>query len=129
MASTNKNPYRDGSAYNKLFAFIRSKQVVTVAQLSEAGFKPADITVVLSPRAVGTSKGDPRGNLSSQGHVYYMERLPKKNKGEAQRFRIRWRKEPMEKRTRHIQKELASQKVVDAPVDTPVKTSDEVAVD
>jgi hypothetical protein len=106
MASKNKNPYRDGTAYNKLFDYIRSKQIVTVDELSKAGFKSADISVILSPAKEGVGRGDPRGNLSAQGHLYFMDRMTKKNKGEAQRFRLRWREVPLDKRSRYVKKEI-----------------------
>jgi hypothetical protein len=117
MASKNKNPYREGSAYNQIFAFIRKNQVVTRNQLVEAGFKSADITVVLSPRAEGISTrgGDPRGNLSARGEYYFMDKLAKKEKGEAQRFRLRYRVVELEKATRHMKKEVEA--VKEAPIE------------
>jgi hypothetical protein len=102
MASKNKNPYRDGSAYHAIFNFIqKAKGIVTRTQLLDAGFPVADVTVVLSPRAEGSSTrgGDPRGNMSAQGHLYFMDKLNKK-KGEDQKFRLRWRKAPLDKRVR-----------------------------
>jgi len=116
MASNHKNPYREGSAYNAIFAFIRKNQVVTRNQLLEAGFKTADITVVLSPRAEGVSTrgGEPRGNLSARGEYYYMEKIAKKEKGDALRFRLRYRMTPLEKNSRHIKKEVeATKEVID----------------
>ena len=95
MSSKNNNPYRVGSKYHDLFAQVRKKQVVTRQDLVEQGFSPHDVTVVLSPRAEGTGRGDCRGNMSAQGHVYYMEPLNKK-KGETKRFRLRWRKTPLD---------------------------------
>ena len=77
----------------------------------------ATVTVILSPRewdgkpadkdgtlhakvtrigedgkpVVTSSKGDCRGNMSAQGHVYFMEKLARKE-GEEQRFRLRYYK-------------------------------------
>jgi hypothetical protein len=111
MASKNRNPYREGSKYREIFEFIRSNQIVTKAQLLDAGFTVSDVTVVLSPRAEGSSTrgGDCRGNYSAQGEVYYMDKLNKK-KGEEQRFRLRYRSTPLEKRVRPLKKEVAIQK-------------------
>jgi hypothetical protein len=121
MASKNKNPYREGCAYAKIFAYIQKENgVVTRAGLLKKGFSVSDVTVVLSPRAEGSSKrgGDVRGNLSAQGHIYYMEKL-KKEVGEVQRFRLRWRKTPLAKHVRPPVKEVESQKTpkVEAPVE------------
>ena len=133
MASKNRNPYREGSKYHEIFEFIRQKQVVTRAQLLEQGFPIADVTVVLSPRAEGISTrgGDPRGNLSAQGHVYYMEKLNHK-KGEAQKFRLRYRETALEKRVRPPKVEVASQKAeapatAEAPAETPVEATEVTA--
>jgi len=111
MASKNKNPYRAGSAYANIFDFIRSKQVVTRSDLLKQGFSVSDVTVVLSPRAEGSSTrdGDCRGNLSAQGQVYFLEKLAKKQ-GEDQRFRLRYRKTELEKRVRPPKVEKASKK-------------------
>lgn len=111
MASKNRNPYRENTSYHTIFENIRKNQVVTRKGLIEAGFPVADITVVLSPRAEGAStrEGDPRGNLSARGHVYFMEKLNKK-KGEAQKFRLRYRAETLEKRVRPLSKEVVAQK-------------------
>lgn len=122
MASKNKNPYREGCAYNQIFAFIRKNQVVTKNQLVEAGFSVSDITVVLSPRAEGISTrgGDCRGNLSARGEYYFMDKISKKEVGEAQRFRLRYRVTPLEKATRHLKKEVVAVK------ETPVQTAEVV---
>ncbi len=127
MASKNKNPYREGSAYNQIFAFIRKNQVVTKTQLIEAGFSTSDVTVVLSPRADGVSTrgGDCRGNLSARGEKYFMEKLSKKEVGESQRFRLRYRVVELEKATRHLKKEVAA--VKDTPVATEVVETADIA--
>ncbi len=125
MASKNQNPYRDGVAYNKIFAFIRKNQVVTRQQLLDQGFSVADVTVVLSPREVGKTRegADCRGNMSAAGHLYFMDKLAKV-KGEAQRFRLRWRKTPLDKHVRppQIQKDSTKSGKVVADVVTPEAT-------
>lgn len=105
MGAKNENPYpRDGAA-KKLFAFIKKSQVVTRKQvlehaMSELGMNErqamGQMACVLSPRDADQCKGECRGNVSSYGHLYYIEKLPKKVKGEAQKFRLRWRKTPLE---------------------------------
>ena len=119
MASKNKNPYSEKSAYGRIFDFIRKAQVVTRKSLLEAGFTVSDVTVVLSPRAEGASTrgGDPRGNMSAQGHIYYMEKL-KRKKGEDQKFRLRWRKTPLDKLVRPPKVNKDSQKTGSKKVKT-----------
>lgn len=117
MASKNKNPYPNTSkknGYRAIFEAIRaSKGIVTRQSLIEQGFSVHDITVVLSPRTEGSSKrgGDCRGNMSAQGHVYFMHKL-KEVKGESQRFQLRFRKVAMDKRVRAPKKDVKSQKEV-----------------
>ena len=112
----NKNPYRDGSAYNKAFADLRSAGAkgITRAAMLESGHAVADITVVLSPRAEGESSRtkDCRGNCSAQGHKYFV--MKKKADGAPARFVLRWRKVIGEKRIRPISKNVASQKAAKA---------------
>ena len=110
--SKNENPYRKESKYWNIFQYIRKHQVVTRQELIDQGFDIHSITVVLSPRAEGTStrNGDCRGNMSAQGHVYFMDKLNRK-KGENQKFRLRWRKEPIEKHVRVLKTEVPSKKV------------------
>jgi hypothetical protein len=66
--------------------------------------KPADVTVILSPRL--TSKiGDPRGNISSCGHEYYMQKLNRATHAgirDPQKFQLRWRVTALEPRTRQV---------------------------
>ena len=112
MASKNKNRYTAGSAYANIHDAIRAagQKGITRSELIAMGFTVSDITVVLSPRAEGVSTrgGDCRGNLSSQGHLYFMDK--RKKDGEAARFVNHWRKVPLEKRVRPPKKEVASQK-------------------
>ena len=117
MASKNKNPYTVGKPYAQVFDLIRGtgNKGITRKDLVEAKVcGMAGITVVLSPRAEGLSTrgGDARGNLSSQGHLYFVEK--RKKDGEAARFVLRWRKVPLEKAVRAPKKEIESQKAVKA---------------
>lgn len=106
-----KQVYKRGN-YAKLESFWRSekKGIATRQEMvangvangmteSEAG---ASVTVILSPRAAD-GRGDCRGNLSAQGHLYFAEPLAKA-KGEDRRFRFRTRAEPLEKRSRTADK-------------------------
>lgn len=112
-----KNPYREGGNYHKLFAFIQSNnRIVTRPQmvafamtlLDDKGVAlteqaaEASVTVVMSPRKE-SKRGDCRGNLSAQGHVYYMEKLSlgkapegvsRREHNKTRKFRLCWR-EPM----------------------------------
>jgi len=104
MSKRNKNPYKRG-AYHALFAVMQASGIVTRSQLVSAAQKEgmsesaanATVTVLLSPRET-SGRGDCRGNISAQGHIYFVEKL-KKNGGE-QRYRLRFRKTPLEPRTR-----------------------------
>ncbi len=124
MSKEHKNPYRDGTAYAKIFDAIRKakNQTVTRQGLIEQGFSAHDITVVLSPREVGTSRGSPAGNFSAQGELYFM--LPKKVKatvkkidgemtkvaGQPKTFSLRWRKEALEPHCRPVSEKVAKAK-------------------
>ena len=99
----NPNPYKRGN-YVALFAYVKQHQIVTRKQLLDHAINElsmseqaaaASVTVVLSPRAKGASRGDCRGNASAQGHIYFMEKLNRK-KGEDQKLRLRFRKTPLE---------------------------------
>jgi hypothetical protein len=111
MAKKMNNPYRQGSKYAEIFDAIRSARIVTKQGLIDQGFTVSDVTVVLSARAEGSSTrgGDCRGNMSAQGHLYFMEKL-KKTKGEPQRFRYRQRKVVLDKLVRPPKKNRAPQK-------------------
>ena len=107
MSTKNKNPYNEGGKYGKIFAFVKKAQVVTRQQVLDYAVKKlrmaksaanAAVTVVLSPRA-SSKRGDCRGNMSAQGHLYYLDKLAKKP-GEKQKLRLRWRKPALEPRTR-----------------------------
>jgi hypothetical protein len=130
---SNANPYREGSDYNKLFGHLKAKQVVTrkdlISYSKSAMHKTeaqatADVTVILSPRK-DSKRGDCRGNMSAQGHVYFMEKLPRKTvKGvkEPQKFRLRYRSVPLEARKRSIKLDVPAQKVENKATVKTVKT-------
>jgi hypothetical protein len=112
MSKKNKNPYRSGSAYAGVFEALRKagQKGITRQALLEADHAVADVTVVLSPRAEGSSTrgGDPRGNLSSQGHLYYVDK--RKSEGEPARFVLRWRKNALDRRVRPLKKIVKAKK-------------------
>ena len=104
--SKNKNPYQRGN-YVALFAKVQKDQIVTKAGLITYAVEKlgmtetaadASVTVVLSPRE-RSERGDCRGNISAQGHLYYMDKL-KRKKGEDQKLRLRWRPEALPVRVR-----------------------------
>ena len=87
-----KNPYRPKSNYFKLFGFLQKHETVTRRQLElfarrKLHLSPmaakASATIILSPRA-SSKQGNGRGNISSQGHLYFMEKIDNK-------FRLRFR--------------------------------------
>jgi len=108
MSKKNKNPWaRATGAASQIFAYLKSKQVVTRPQLldyamNELGLNEkqamGQIACVLSPRHPDQCKGDPRGSVSAKGHLYYIEPLPKKARGDQKRFRLRWRETPLEQK-------------------------------
>ena len=114
--SKRSNPYTDGSAYGAIFDLIRGSkgQTVTRKELIEAGYSISDITVVLSPRDESQCKGDCRGNMSAQGHVYYLKVL---GQGREKKFRLCWRKVALNKLKR-------AKKEVVAPVKTKAKAKE-----
>jgi len=112
--STMQNPYRNSSAYHKVFEAVRAvgQKGISKKGLLNAGHKMADITVVLSPRET-SSRGDCRGSLSSRGHIYFMEKKARRMIGgmkEPQRFALRWRKKMLPQHKRHEMNAVASQK-------------------
>jgi len=129
-----ENPYREGQ-YHEEFAFIMKKQYVTRKDVLDftlqkfGKYKPADVTVLLSPRKSST-RGDCRGNISAQGGLYYMEKLPRQVKAgvkEPQKFRLRWREKVLEPRTRQEKVEIQSQKTqAPAKVVVPEKITEPV---
>ena len=112
-----KQVYKRGN-YAKLESFWRSEKkgiatrqervadgVANGMTESEAG---SSVTVLLSPRSAD-GRGDCRGNLSAQGHLYFAEPLAKA-KGENRRFRFRMRATPLEKRSRNSDKPVVKAK-------------------
>ena len=69
----------------------------------------ATATVLLSPRAEGSGKGDCRGNASAKGGKYFMEVL-NKVQGEEKRFRYRNRKVELPQKSYRKTPEVPQQK-------------------
>jgi hypothetical protein len=111
MKNPQTNPYREGSLYFKLFAFMQSfkgkpftfDQVMEYAKtelnmITTAA--TASVTVVMSPREV-TEWPKGMGNMSAKGEFYLLHPLNRKETvgedgitvKEDQRFQLRWRKE------------------------------------
>ncbi len=106
--SGHANPYREGCQYHATFGYMQKKQVFTRAEVlafTAEKFgkeKPADVTVLFSPRKE-SKRGDCRGNISAQGHLYFVGKLARQVKGGVkgpQKFRLFWRAEALEPRTR-----------------------------
>lgn len=116
-----ENPYRVG-LYRDMFSYWQKKQVVTRAEFIEHTMKAfgkseseavAAVTVMLSPRKV-SKIGDCRGNISSNGHLYYAEKLGRQVHAgvkDVQKFRLRWREVALEPRNRTIVAEVKQVKV------------------
>jgi len=132
---THLNPYRNGN-YRKTFGFIMTKRIVTRAEVlayTKETFgveKPADVTVLLSPRL--TSKiGDCRGNISACGHLYYMQKLNRATRAGAKdpmRFQLRWRPVALEPRTRQSIPEVKQVKTPAVKAKAPAKVATKEAV-
>jgi len=135
------NPYRPG-LYHDVFGYLKQKQVITRAEyvkyvMETLGKTEAEanavVTLMLSPRK-SSSRGDCRGNMSAQGHLYYIEKLARQVRAgvkEPQKFRLRWREVVLEPRNRIVKVDTVSEKtkVVDKVVDKAVvKSSEEVRV-
>jgi len=102
------NPYRDGSAYSKVFDALRASGNTGVSRKELLKKNAtADITVVLSPRKE-SKRGDVRGNYSAQGHLYYVIRM--NGKDGQKRFRLAWRPKALIARTRKPQGSVAAEK-------------------
>ena len=95
MSKKNTNPYNPSCKYHAIFdAWGKAKgQTISKQELVDQGFSIHDVTVVLSPREDGASKGDIRGNASAQGHKYFAKIV---GAGRAKRFRRCWRKVEIE---------------------------------
>jgi len=91
MSVKREMPYRDGSNYAKLFAFIQGKQVVTFAE-TEAEAKRLGMgdKAAKASASVELSKTKKSYGNRSAGKGYYMERLKKQKVGDALRMRLRW---------------------------------------
>ena len=78
----------------------KDKYTLNTYKGSEAVLRAAEATatVLLSPRAEGSGKGDCRGNASAKGGKYFMEVL-NKVAGAEKRFRLRWRKVELDQKS------------------------------
>jgi len=131
-----ENPYREGT-YNKLFAYWQKKQVVTRQELIDYGVKTTgetiekigfDVNVLLSPRKT-SKRGDCRGNISARGDLHYAEKLGRQVRAgvkEHQKFRLRWRDIPLERKTRKNETVAVQEK---AKVAVKVTTPAPIATD
>jgi len=119
MSQKHENPYRAESAYAGILDEIRKagNSGITKADLCK-NWSTHDVTVILSPRKEGTTRGDCRGSFSAKGHIYYV--IPMKAKEGDTRFRNAWRPKEMEPRKRNSG-EVKSEKTakVTAKVTTP----------
>jgi hypothetical protein len=133
--SANKSPYKRGN-YALLFAFWQSekKGIATRQELvsygQSIGMKEseaeASATVILSPRQTD-GRGDCRGNMSAQGHLYFADPLAKV-KGENRRFRLRWRSEALPRRSRTGSATGSATVAATAPaIETPAVTAPDAA--
>ena len=115
--------YKTGN-YAAIFGMVRKKQVVTRSQVEEfcrknlknGKGKPmtekqaaASTGVILSPRE-SSERGDCRGNISAQGHLYFMEPLKKVKAGDELRFRLRYRKTALEPLRREVKADKVDSK-------------------
>ena len=116
---THTNPYRTGDSH-ELFDYIKTKQVVTKEECRKfvldtllKGEKAAQATSesLLSPR-LSSRRGDCRGRVSAQGHIYYMEKLKRPiimGIREPQSFRLRWRETPLPRKIKNSQRVVIEQ--------------------
>lgn len=125
-----ENPYREGT-YNKLFAIWQKKQVITRQEFINDGVKATgetverigfSVNVLLSPRKT-SKRGDCRGNGSARGDKHYAEKLGRQVRAgvkEPQKFRLRWRDIPLERKTRKTETVAVQEKAkVAAKITTP----------
>lgn len=121
---TNKNPYRTGSAYAKIFDALREAAQKGISRLAllKAGNSASDITVVLSSRVEGTvrSGADCRGNFSAQGHIYCVKL--RTDKEGTKLFVLNWRKNEMEPRMRPAKTPIVAAEKVKAKAKSRAKT-------
>jgi hypothetical protein len=109
--NAHENPYREGDS-RVIFDYMMTKQSFTRKELVEYVMKElgksetaakAQVQTLISPRKK-SARGDCRGQVSAQGHIYYIEkirRLVRYGIREPQRLRLRWREEALERRWRN----------------------------
>jgi len=127
------NPYRSG-LYQGIFGHLKQKQVVTRQELVDFTMKTlgkseaaanAAVTVILSPRKA-SKIGDCRGNISSNGHLYYMAKLGRQVHAgvrDPQKFRLQWRVTALEPRTRQPVAEVKQVKTPAVKAKAPAKVA------
>lgn len=105
-----ENPYREGDS-RVIFDYMIAKQSFTRKELVDYVMKQlgkdevaakAQVQTLISPRK-SSNRGDCRGQVSAQGHLYFIEkirRLIRYGIREPQRLRLRWREEPLERKCR-----------------------------
>lgn len=142
MSKKNANPYNENTNYGKLFGVMKKKQLFTRQDIMDAASElemsetgaAATVTVLLSPRETD-GRGDCRGNMSAQGHVYYVEKMKRKTEKVTdedgnektvklpQKFRLRYRKEILEprKRTAKVTDEVEQKKTETVEPAEPVE--------
>jgi len=109
MSEKHENPYQRGD-YREIFGVMKKLQVFAASTIRAAGRKLGKTakaaihtaTVLMSPRET-SERGDCRGSFSAMGHLYYMEKLPRKTVGgvrEEQKYRLRWRQVALPPRIR-----------------------------
>ena len=106
----NTNPYNPNSNAFRLFAYMMQKDC-TRSEITEYAILTMGLslraaqsitTTLMSPR-LESNRGDPRGNSSAMGHVYYLDKLPremKDGKREEQKYRVQFREEELPPRMR-----------------------------
>ena len=113
MSKKHENPYKENGKgkgiYHRVFekwrktgiAGITRKALIAseVAEGRTESQASADVTVVLGPTKEST-RGDCRGNLSAQGHLYFARRVPIKGQKREMRYILQWRSEPLEPQKR-----------------------------
>lgn len=107
-----ENPHRGNKDYASLFSYMQRNQTFTRKGLIEFCINKLHLTpknalynvnILNSPREKSHKGSDPRGNIASFGHLYYVEKLERKwvaGIRQPQYFRLRWRTEPLEPKRR-----------------------------
>jgi hypothetical protein len=131
-----ENPYRNGKSYFKIFAWMMKTRIFTLAEIREftkqefGKVMNADINVLNGPREK-SKIGDCRGSVSARGDLHYSAKLNRATKmgvKEPQRYMLRWRKEPLERKTRQSIPEVKQVKTPAVKAKAPAKVATKEAV-